>query len=65
MSSGVESDSINGEFDIWSNDKCIFCNLSLEKKTTKILKCLHIICDECLLRQETCSSKFILYSILV
>lgn len=31
----------------WSVQKCVFCNTLLDEKS-KILKCLHIVCQKCL-----------------
>lgn len=46
------------EYDIWSVFKCIFCNAQLAENL-KILECLHMACNDCILEKNTDSSKYI------
>lgn len=48
----------NVENDTWSTDKCVFCSELLNGEF-KILKCLHIICKNCLLTKKTDQGKLI------
>lgn len=50
---------INRETKTLSVYKCLFCN-KLLYGSSKILKCLHIICDFCMEKEKTDSGKLIL-----
>lgn len=57
------SSNINLDFDDEENNisvyKCIFCNAHLDGNS-KILECLHIACNNCILEKTIDSSKLIL-----
>lgn len=52
----VSNDSQNGN---WSVQTCVFCNTFLDEKS-KILKCLHIVCQKCLPKTSNDSGNLIL-----
>lgn len=50
--------------DIWSVvKKCVFCNAPLDGES-KLLECLHVICNNCVIRKKIDSGKFIFCSFL-
>lgn len=53
----VSNDSQTGN---WSIQNCVFCNTLLNEKS-KILKCLHIVCQKCLTTTSNDSGNLILY----
>lgn len=52
MASNIEVNSINEKINIWSISKCIFCNNELKNTSSKILECLHTICDVCVKKEK-------------
>lgn len=57
-SSKANIDLNDEENDFWSVYKCIFCNTQPDGNS-KILECLHIACNNCILEKKTDSSKLI------
>ncbi|XP_026817742.1 E3 ubiquitin-protein ligase TRIM33-like isoform X1 [Rhopalosiphum maidis] len=52
----MNSDNVNNEnVDLWSIDKCIFCKEQIGENS-KILNCLHGICENCIPSDETDSN---------
>lgn len=57
--SSQETVSVKEKDDIWLANKCVFCKLQLDEDSG-ILKCLHVICKNCVKKEQNESGKHIL-----
>lgn len=59
-SSYLSYDFVQGEIETLSIYNCIFCNKLLDGKS-KLLDCLHVICNDCVNQKLDNSGKLIFY----
>lgn len=62
--SEVIINNVTEDTDIWSVGKCVICNMQLTGEP-KMLSCLHLICKDCVGKENSVSGKLsILYYLL-